>query len=318
LGGRSHSAINGDKTEGGRGGEDYWIVKTDATGNKQWDKRFGGIGDDKLESIQQTTDDGFILGNYSLSGMGGDKTEYSRGASDYWIVKTDATGNKQWDKRFGGAILEYYGSVEQTKDGGYILGGYSYSGTGGDKTEDNRGLVDYWIVKLGCPPLSVITASGSLDICQTGSVQLSVSSADGLKYRWIKNNRIIPAAKYNTYTAIEPGTYRVVVYTGIKCAGLSNPLTVINSCGDIAANDIAISPNPSKGLINVTYNSITSAQITLIIYDKAGRILFTKTEQALAGNNVYRLNLSNLLPGTYNLQLSNNSENRNIKFIIQK
>jgi hypothetical protein len=108
------------------------------------------------------------------------------------------------------------------------------------------------------------------------------------------------------------------VYAGINCTALSRPLIVINSCADIAAGGISISPNPSNGLVTVTYKSITSAQIGLSVYDKTGRLLFTKTGLALAGNNVYRMNLSNLLPGTYNLQLNNKSENRNVKFIIQK
>jgi hypothetical protein len=143
LGGYSNSGMGGDKTEDSRGGFDYWIVKTDANGNKQWDKRFGGTDDDFLSTIQQTTDRGYILGGISSSSIGGDKTEDSRGGSDYWIVKTDADGNKQWDKRFGGTdddggliLLE---TLQQTKDGGYILGGGSYSNIGGDKTEDSRG-----------------------------------------------------------------------------------------------------------------------------------------------------------------------------------
>ncbi len=115
---------------------------------KQWDKRFGGTDVDPLYSLQQTTDGGYILGGYSVSGIGGDKTEDSRGYWDYWIVKTDANGVKQWDKRFGGSDYDQLNSLQQTTDGGYILGGWSYSGIGGDKTEDSRGGSDYWIVKL--------------------------------------------------------------------------------------------------------------------------------------------------------------------------
>jgi hypothetical protein len=143
LGGYSNSGIGDDKTEDSRGIDDYWVVKTDATGNKQWDKRFGGTDYDELLSIQQTKDGGYILGGQSSSGIGGDKTEDSRGGEDYWIVKTDADGNKQWDKRFGGTDDDRLYSIQQTKDGGYILGGESISGIGGDKTEDRRGDEGY-------------------------------------------------------------------------------------------------------------------------------------------------------------------------------
>jgi hypothetical protein len=147
LGGESLSGISGNKTQASRGGNDYWMVKTDANGIKQWDARFGGTQDDKLNAIHQTTDGGYILGGWSQSGIGGDKTQASRGSTDYWIVKTDANGIKQWDARFGGSEHEYLYSVEQTQDGGYMLGGYSFSGANGDKTQPSQGGFDYWVVK---------------------------------------------------------------------------------------------------------------------------------------------------------------------------
>jgi PKD repeat protein len=147
LGGYSLSGIGGDKTQHSWGGYDYWIVKTDSLGNFLWDKRFGGSDHDMLYSIQQTSDDGYILGGYSWSGISGDKTQPSWGGYDYWIVKTDSLGNLQWDRRFGGDLSDYLTSIRQTTDGGYILAGYSWSGLSGDKTEASQGQLDYWIVK---------------------------------------------------------------------------------------------------------------------------------------------------------------------------
>ncbi|MEO8086061.1 MAG: T9SS type A sorting domain-containing protein [Bacteroidota bacterium] len=147
IGGSSESGINGDKTQAGWGGFDYWIVKTDSLGNKQWDKDFGGTGDDHLFSVRQTSDGGFILGGYSVSGISGNKTQAMWGVSDYWIVKTDSLGNKQWDKDFGGTLEDDLYSIQQTLDGGYILGGTSWSGISGDKTQATWGQADYWILK---------------------------------------------------------------------------------------------------------------------------------------------------------------------------
>jgi PKD repeat protein len=147
LGGYSYSGIGGDKTQPSWGGSDYWIVKTDSVGNFQWDKRFGGTDDDYLTSIQQTSDGGYILGGYSESGIGGNKTQSSWGGEDYWIVKTDSSGNFQWDKRFGGLGEDRLMSLQQTSDQGYLFGGFSYSGINGDKTQPSWGLCDYWVVK---------------------------------------------------------------------------------------------------------------------------------------------------------------------------
>jgi hypothetical protein len=147
LGGSSRSNISGDKTENSIGFDDYWIVKTDAAGSIQWQNTIGGSGNDHLLSIQQTADGGYILGGYSNSGIAGDKTEGCFGQDDYWIIKTDATGNIQWQNTIGGSYSDVLNSIQQTADGGYILGGYSQSNISGDKTENSNGGFDYWIVK---------------------------------------------------------------------------------------------------------------------------------------------------------------------------
>ncbi len=148
LGGYSQSNISGDKTEDNKGNGDYWVVKLYDSGTKMWDKTIGGSNTDVLNSLQHTTDGGYILGGYSYSGISGDKTEDSKGAQDYWVVKLDAGGSKEWDKTMGGSSADVLYSLQQTGDGGYILGGYSYSGISGDKTEANKGGMDYWVIKL--------------------------------------------------------------------------------------------------------------------------------------------------------------------------
>ncbi|QHT68238.1 T9SS type A sorting domain-containing protein [Rhodocytophaga rosea] len=148
LAGNSYSGISGDKSETSRGRMDYWIVKIRAAGDKEWDRRFGGNLDDELRSVIQTSDGGFLLVGNSYSGTGGDKTEASRGGQDGWVIKISSGGIKQWDKRFGGTGNDGLRAVVQTADGGYLLGGYSNSDTGGDKSEASRGGSDYWIIKI--------------------------------------------------------------------------------------------------------------------------------------------------------------------------
>ncbi|QNF31377.1 T9SS type A sorting domain-containing protein (plasmid) [Adhaeribacter swui] len=147
-GGFSTSGMSGDKTQDNRGKNDYWIIKTDANGQKIWDKRYGGAADDYLNRVIQTIDGGYLLAGSSLSGTGGDKTQNSRGDRDYWIVKINSTGVKQWDKRFGGSGYEELKKVLQLSTGEYILAGYSNSPASGDKRKPSRGGTDYWIVKV--------------------------------------------------------------------------------------------------------------------------------------------------------------------------
>ncbi len=69
--------------------------------SKQWDSRFGGDSQDLLNSFSQTAG-GYFLGGTILSDSSGDVTEHAFGGGDYWVVKTDGSGQKTWDKRFGG------------------------------------------------------------------------------------------------------------------------------------------------------------------------------------------------------------------------
>lgn len=149
LGGHIYSYFSSIPNVTLYGAYDFFAIKIDANGNLQWQKTYGGASDDYIESLQQTTDGGYILGGYSTSNISGLKTENSNGGAngDYWIVKTDVSGNIQWQNTIGGSSLEWLKTVEQTLDGGYILGGYSFSPISGDKTESNLGSGDFWIVK---------------------------------------------------------------------------------------------------------------------------------------------------------------------------
>lgn len=156
LGGYSRSGISGDRTEAnwdqsGHNYSDYWIVKIDAQGVKQWDKRFGGIYEDRLNSIVIAGDDGYLLGGFSESSITGDKSQASLGGPDYWVVKINASGTKIWDKTFGGNRNDQLTSIAKTKDGAFVLAGFTWSDLSGDITSANRGqsnYCDYWIMKM--------------------------------------------------------------------------------------------------------------------------------------------------------------------------
>lgn len=149
MGGYSASGIGGDKSEDNWGGDDYWIVKLNPDGSIAWENTIGGGNFDRLYSVEETADGGFILGGQSLSGGGwGDKSESNMGGYDYWVVKVDASGVVQWDNTIGGTGNDQLYNAQPTSDGGYILAGTSDSGISGDKTENRVGNSDYWLVKL--------------------------------------------------------------------------------------------------------------------------------------------------------------------------
>src|SRR6266542_4206194 len=70
----------------------------------EWQHSFGGTNDDRLRTIRQTADGGFLLGGFSnsepASGANGNKSSPNLGNYDFWIVCLDGNGTYRWDKSF--------------------------------------------------------------------------------------------------------------------------------------------------------------------------------------------------------------------------
>ena len=81
-------------------GNDAFIVKYNSSGNLIWKHSYGGSGSDRFSRIIATQDGGYIAAGHSFSNDG--DVSGNHGSGDAWIVKTDAAGNLQWQKCFGG------------------------------------------------------------------------------------------------------------------------------------------------------------------------------------------------------------------------
>lgn len=124
-------ALAGITLSYGAGGPDFLLIKKDTTIARQWSQKYGGINDDDLQVVVQTSDGGFALAGSTIS--------YGAGSSDLWLVKTDAYGTVQWNRTFGGTDEDVAYSLVQTSDGGYAMAGYT----------GNFGamFMDFWLVK---------------------------------------------------------------------------------------------------------------------------------------------------------------------------
>ncbi len=199
--GRTNSS-GGDITGPTLGSYDMWAVKLDSAGNKQWDKSYGGTSIDYGTGVRQTTDGGYIMCGYTLD------TVFGGFSFNFLVIKTDASGNVQWENQYGGSDADYADDIIQTSDGGYVVAGYSQS-TDNDFTV-NAGFFDAWILKLN----------------PNGIVQWASSYGDSLSDRYAKvietTTGEIMAVGQATDSLAQPGDapgdYLVSVYSSTGVA----------------------------------------------------------------------------------------------------
>ncbi|MBD2700142.1 hypothetical protein IC229_05815 [Spirosoma sp. BT702] len=134
---------------------DGWVIKLGQGGVIQWQKFLGGSDFEEFQSIEQTTDGGYIVAGFTrsndgdVSGNHGTNVENTFYPSrDIWVVKLSSSGNIQWQKCLGGTGSESAEFIQQTLDGGYIVGGSAYSTDGDVSGKHGFGYSDGWVVKL--------------------------------------------------------------------------------------------------------------------------------------------------------------------------
>lgn len=151
LAGSVGATADGDKTQQGWGGGDFWLIKIDSNGNKVWDKRFGGFNNDYITSCVELNNKDILIAGMISSGIGGDVSTPSHGngaTDDLWVLKLDSIGNIIWEKRFGGDAQETSPGIIALNDSSYILSGGSYSNISGERTAPRKGSADIWVLKL--------------------------------------------------------------------------------------------------------------------------------------------------------------------------
>ena len=125
-------AICGFTESFGRTGHDAWILKIDLEGNIQWTQTYGVSHYNEANAVIETMDNGYALAGRTQSEFSG---------LSFWLIKTDSTGNLQWDKTFGARENDLAKSVFQTNDGGYAVIGRRESLNFGNCS---------WLIKVDC------------------------------------------------------------------------------------------------------------------------------------------------------------------------
>jgi len=137
---------NGDIQSGNYQSLDYWVVKINEEGDIEWEKTYGGTGDDYGFSIMQLQDSSYLVGGHTTSNDG-DVKSTNHGGMDIWLIKIDISGNLIWEKTIGGTANDYLDALEIAIDNGYIVAGVTNS-SDGDIQSGSIGSGDGWVIKI--------------------------------------------------------------------------------------------------------------------------------------------------------------------------
>jgi len=121
------------KTDENFGAGDYWIIKLDKNANVEWQKTYGGSGDDRPKVIANTQN-GYIVSGESRSQSSGNKKENIKEGTDIWVISLDSLGYEIWQKSYNFGNRDVAMSLDVirktnkdnfSEDRGFLLGGYT-------------------------------------------------------------------------------------------------------------------------------------------------------------------------------------------------
>jgi hypothetical protein len=281
--------VVGNTKSFGAGNSDIYFLKTDSSGNLLWTKTYGGIGNEGGNSVSLTTDGGYIITGYTGS--------FGAGNFDAYIIRADSIGDTLWTKCIGSSYNEKGYFIEQTFDGGYIMGG-SIEGSGFLLKMDINGD-SVWTKVFGG-----FGGSNSYSGEQTNDGGYILSGADYNFTAGQTDFYLVKTDSLGNSGCYEAGGMVSISNTGTQ---VSNPLTIIDSsflgyspssslvgggaivntlCTSLgieslstnSKSELSIYPNPAHNAFTISYNGLSSmVNGHLLIFDVTGRIVYEQT-----------------------------------------
>lgn len=190
LCGQSASLADGTKTVDPINNlRDFYLIKIDRDGNQDWDKVYGGDDYDDGFAVHENEDGEILFGGVSRSDAGGDKDADSQGGNDFWLLFLEPDGRIVWQLSYGGSGNDALTSIFPVADGGLMLGGHSSSNKSGDKSEDNVGKNDFWMIKTACK--LKLDLGPDTTICENEKLTFNAEqfNCNDCRYRWNDGER---------------------------------------------------------------------------------------------------------------------------------
>jgi hypothetical protein len=272
LGIYSRSGISGTKKTENYGEGDYWIIKLSKDGKIDWEKNFGGKGDDHIKTLASTSN-GYLIGGESRSERSGNKTAEIEEGTDLWLIALDQNGNEQFQKsyNFGNRDILMGMNVLHSADDkfskGILLGGYTQA-EGRIKADDET----FWL----------------LYIDQQGNQS------------WRKHVKGESRKKEERLSDVKLNRDGSILLAGTSAEELGKENWKIVKLGDkqvdqlIEKYDIKIYPNPVSDYAYIEIG-FDFKDATILLYDMSGRQL----QNIMTKNRVTKINTQALLQGAY-------------------
>ncbi|MCI3936854.1 T9SS type A sorting domain-containing protein [Chryseobacterium aahli] len=296
LGMYSRSTAGGSKKTENFGEGDYWIIKLNKDGKVEWEKNYGGKGDDHLRTLAMTTS-GFIVGGESRSERSGNKSVGIEEGTDIWLISLNDRGEELWQKSYnfknrdvlmGMNVIQRKDEREKNKDltQGILLGGYTQA-EGRIEADDET----FWMLYLN----------------QDGNEQ------------WRKHVKGESRKKEERLSDIKLNRDGSIILAGTSAEELGKENWKIVKLGDkqldqlIEKSDIKIYPNPVSDYCYVEIG-FDFKEADIVLYDMGGRQL----QSLKTKNKVTKINTQNLIQGAYLVTIKTDTNKTANAKIIKK
>ena len=292
LGGSSNSPESGNKSEKCYGMSDYWVVKLDAKGELEWQKVYGGEGDDQLQAVLQARDGNFLLAGSSSSATTGNKNASNGRGTDFWMLKVDTSGEVIWQKTYDIGNTDLLTSLEESRDGSLLLGGHAQSEAYVTRKKDREGINDYIAIKTddkGEEQWTQTVGSGGEDI-----LRKAIETRDG---GYILAGTSMGSPSRDRYSGQGRNDFWVVKLKDKKKK-------------EEKKNPIEAYPNPTLHYTNVVVG-YEFQKGTATVYDLSGRQLqhFEITDRTVP------VDLGGVPEGIYIIEIRTNVQNDSVKVV---
>ncbi len=268
---------------------DYWIVKLDKNGKVEWEKNFGGKGDDHIRTLALTST-GYIIGGESRSERSGNKTVGIEEGTDLWLISLNERGEEQWQKSYnfknrdvlmGMSVIH---SSDDKSSKGILLGGYTQAEGRIEKDDET-----FWMLYLD----------------QNGNEQ------------WRKYVEGESRQREERLSDLKLNRDGSIILAGTSATELGKENWKIVKVGDKQVNqliekqDIKIYPNPVSDYAYVEIG-FDFKEADILLYDMSGRQL----QSLKTKNNVTKINTQSLVQGAYLVTIkTDNNKTANAKLI---